>query len=194
LPHDEKSKTAKTRKGNPIMNKQNIKHQMRRTFSALAAAGALFTLPSATGDTRLMATGSWTDCEHVISVTPYPGYDVVTLNITSTYTGTFDGTWVGTEEDVVYPDGYFTVHAEGTFTGSVAGSSGTVRLTYYAAVPPTGGITPKPGSPWYVDQGTGALAGLRGKGMWVDFHHLGPTPECDDSFSSRYVGEISFAP
>ncbi len=172
------------------MNITNIKHHLRRTFSALAVAGALFTLPNANADT---ATGSWTDCEHVVSVTSYPSYDVVTLSITSTYTGTFNGTWEGVEEDVVYSDGYFTVHAEGIFTGSLAGRSGTVRLTYYAAVPPIPGGSPV-GNPWYVDKGTGDLAGLRGQGIWVHFQHPGPTPGCDDSFSSRYVGQISFGP
>jgi hypothetical protein len=172
------------------MNKSNIKHHLRRTFSALAVAGALFALPNANADT---ATGSWTDCEQVVGVISYPSYDVVTLSITSTYTGTFNGTWEGVEEDVVYSDGYFTVHAEGTFTGSVAGMSGTARLTYNAAVPPRPGGSPVD-NPWYVDKGTGGLAGLRGQGIWVHFQNPGPTPGCDDSFSSKYVGQISFGP
>src|SRR5262249_12095565 len=130
LLNDEKPTKTKTRKGNPIMNKTKIKHHLRRIFSVLAVIGALFALPGATADTQSNgqgAHGSWTDCEHITNVTDYGSYSVVEYEITTTYTGTFDGTWEGTEEDVFYPDGYVTVDAEGTFSGSVAGTSGTVR-------------------------------------------------------------------
>jgi len=177
------------------MNKTKIKHHLRRTFSVLLVAGALFALPGATADTQSNgqgAHGSWTDCEHITNVTDYGSYSVVEYEITTTYTGTFDGTWEGTEEDVFYPDGYVTVHAEGTFTGSVAGTSGTVRISFHEAFS-LGGFLHRHGAIWMVDEGTGDLAGLRGVGSRTVF--LGPPgPGCDYSAFGKYEAGISLGP
>src|SRR4029453_17349236 len=136
------------------MNKTNIIERLRRTFSALAAAGALFALPGANADTQT-AHGSWTDCEHVTNIDDRGSYLVIEVDVEITFTGTFDGTWVGTEEDVFYPDGYATTHGEGTFTGSVAGRGGTesdtVRVSYYDAFS-LGGFPHRRGAVWMVDE------------------------------------------
>jgi Protein of unknown function (DUF3224) len=180
------------------MNITDIKHQLRRTRSALLVAGALLALPSANADAQSNgqgAHGSWTDCEHITNVTDYGSYIVFEYQITTTYTGTFDGTWEGVEEDVFYPDGYVTVHAEGTFTGSVGGRSGTVRISFHEAFS-LGGFPHRPGGIWIVDKGTGDLAGLRGVGSrTVPASNQGtPGPGCDYSFFGTYEAGISLGP
>ena len=177
------------------MNKTKIKHHLRRTFSVLAVIGALFALPGATADTQSNgqgAHGSWTDCEHTTNVTDYGSYIVFELEITTTYTGTFEGTWEGVEEDVFYPDGYVTVHAEGTFTGSVEGRSGTVRSSFYEAFS-LGGLPHRRGAVWMVDKGTGDLAGLRGVGARTVFP-TDPAPGCEATFFGTYEAGISLGP
>src|SRR5437667_12332658 len=49
------------------MDKPRIKQQLRRGFFALAIVGALLTLPKAQAQS-IPASGSTTDCEHIISV------------------------------------------------------------------------------------------------------------------------------
>jgi len=49
------------------MNQPRIKQQLRRSFFALAIVGALLTLPKAQAQS-IPASGSTTDCEHIISV------------------------------------------------------------------------------------------------------------------------------
>src|SRR5262249_44884044 len=55
---------------------------------------------------------------------------IIMFNVTATGTGALTGTLVGTEMDVVHPDGSITLHGSGVFTGSVNGRSGTLLLTY----------------------------------------------------------------
>jgi hypothetical protein len=178
------------------MNKQNIKQHLRRTFSALAIAGALLSLPNAEAGRPVNATGSWTDCQQLLTIVPSGPYTIVTWNIIITFTGTFNGTFEGIEEDVVYSDGYFTAHGIGTFAGSVSGRSGTVNMTYEAAGSPPGRII----SPWIVDEGTGGLAGLHGQGTWPHVTETTPaangcaSPFTDDAFRGNYTGQLQFAP
>src|SRR4029453_284508 len=46
-----------------------------------------------------------TDCEHVISQESHGRNTIITLSITACFHGTFEGTWVGTERDVIHADG-----------------------------------------------------------------------------------------
>ena len=177
------------------MNITNIKHHLRKTFSALAVAGALFALPGANANSPengQAAQASWTDCEHVTNVDDLGSYLVVDIELTITFTGTFEGTLEVIEQDVFYPDGYVTVHLEGTFTGSVAGRSGTVRMSGYEAFS-LGGFPHRRGAVWMVDKGTGDLAGLRGVGSRTVFP-TDPAPGCEDTFFGTYEATISFGP
>ena len=195
---------AKTRKENSkIMNKPNIKQQLRRGFFALAIVGALLTLPKAQAQ-PIPASGSTTDCEHVISVRTAGGNTIITLEITACFHGTFDGTWVGTERDVFRADGTGTVQGSGVFSGTVNGRSGTMVFSYQVSISRNGEVTH-----WVVDQGTGGLAGLHGQGTDQEVSENGPgcpgsgfdctdcppaTGTCDDSFNLNYTGQIDFAP
>jgi len=182
------------------MNITNIKQHLLGSFFALAIVGALLTLPSAQAagspPNQQTAHGSWTDCEHVTNVTDYGSYLVVDIELTTTFTGTFEGTLEVIEQDVFYPDGYVTVHLEGTFTGSVAGRGGgesdTVRMSNYEAFS-LGGFPHRRGAVWMVDKGTGDLAGLRGEGSRTVFP-TDPAPGCESTFFGTYEATISFGP
>jgi hypothetical protein len=190
------------------MNKQNIIQQLRRTFSPLAVVavlgvGVLCALPKAQAAQPIPASGSSTDCEHVISQQLAGPNTIITLSITVCFHGTFEGTWVGTERDVIR-DGHGTGQGSGVFTGTVNGRSGTMVFSYQVNVSPNGLVTR-----WVVDRGTGDLAGLSGQGTTQFVSQDGPgcptsgfdcencpppTGTCDDSFTLNYDGQIQFAP
>ena len=173
------------------MNKTNLKQQARRTFSALVAIGALFTLPKAQADQPAAAHGYSNDCETLISLRQVGPNTIIVLSITATFTGTFDGTWVGTERDVTHADRSVTLQGSGVFTGSVSGRSGTMIFSYQVSVSPNG----REVTHWVVDQGTGDLAGIHGQGTTPSDQETGPTGDCAwDTFVLEYTGQIRFAP
>jgi len=184
------------------MNKIKIKQHLRRAFFALAIVGALLTLPKAQAQ-PIPATGSTTDCEHVISQRIVGSNTITILEITVCFHGTFEGTWVGTERDVFRADGTGTVHSSGVFSGTVNGRSGTIVFSLQVSITRNGDVTN-----WVVDQGTGDLAGLHGQGTTQEVSENGPgcpgtgfdcvdcppaTGTCDDSFTLDYIGQIDFA-
>jgi hypothetical protein len=185
------------------MNKPKIKQQLRRGFFALAIVGALLTLPKAQAQ-PIPASGSTTDCEHVISVRTAGRNTIITSSITTCFHDTFEGTWVGTERDVIHPNGTLTGQASGVFSGTVNGRSGTCVFSLEVSITRNGDVTH-----WVVDRGTGDLAGLHGQGTFQNDIEHGPgcpgsgfdcadcppaTGTCDDSFDLNYTGQIDFAP
>jgi hypothetical protein len=185
------------------MNKTNIKQQLRKSFLALTIVGALFTLPNAEASPPVPATFNITDCEHITSQEPRGPNTIITLSITACFHGTFEGTWVGTERDVIHPNGTVTGQGSGVFSGTVNGRSGTCVFSYQVNI---GVANP---THWVVDQGTGDLAGLHGQGTQQFVSEDGPgcptsgfdcvgcpppTGTCDDSFTLNNVGQIQFAP
>ena len=185
------------------MNKPNIKQQLRRGFFALAIVGALLTLPNAQAQ-PIPATFDSTDCEHVISVRTVGPNTIITSSITGCFHGTIVGTFVGTERDVIHPNGTVTGQASGVFSGTVNGRSGTCVFSLEVSISRNGTVTH-----WVVDQGTGGLAGLHGQGTTQEVSENGPgcpvsgfdctdcppaTGACDDSFVLNYTGQIDFAP
>ncbi len=186
------------------MNKPKIKQHLRRGFFALAIVGALLTLPNAQAQ-PIPVSGSSTDCEHVISVQTVGQNTIITLEITTCFHGTFEGTAVGTERDVIHPNGTVSIQGSGVFSGTVNERSGTMVLSYQVAITRNGGV-----SHWVVDQGTGDLAGLHGHGTTQEVSESGrpgcpvsgfdctdcppATGTCDDSFVLNATGQIDFAP
>src|SRR6266496_5583507 len=128
--HEEKPKRPKQGKENSKnMNKPNIKQQLRRGFFALAIVGALLTLPKAQAQ-PVPAIFYSTDCEHVISVQTVGQNTIVTLAETvCLHDGTFEGGGVGTERDVIHPNGTVTIQSSGVFSGTVNGRSGTCVIS-----------------------------------------------------------------
>ena len=185
------------------MNKPKIEQQLRRGFLAFAIVGALLTLPNAQAQ-PIPASGSTTDCEHVISQQMFGSNTITILEITACFHGTFEGTWVGTERDVFRADGTGMVQGNGFFSGTVNGRAGTMVFSYHVTISPNGEV-----AHWVADKGTGHLAGLHGHGTTQEVSENGPgcpgsgfnctdcppaTGTCDDSFNLNYTGHIDFAP
>jgi len=184
------------------MNKTKTKQQLRRIIFALAIVSVLLTFPNAQAR-PIPVSGSTTDCEHVISQQMFGSNTITILEITACFHGTFDGTWVGTERDLFHADGTGTIQGSGFFSGTVSGRSGTMIFSYHVSITPNGEV-----SHWLVDQGTGGLAGLLGRGTTQEVSENGPgcpesgfdctdcppeTGTCDDSFILNYTGQISLA-
>jgi hypothetical protein len=186
------------------MNKTTIKQQLRRGFFALAIVGALLTLPKAQAQ-PIPAIFHSTDCEHVISVQTVGPNTIVTLEETGCVHGTFEGTVVAIERDVIHPNGTVTIQISGVFSGTVNERSGTCVISSAVSLTPNGDVTH-----WVADQGTGDLAGLHGLGTnqgdaiehgpgcpvrGFDCTHCPPaTGPCEDSFDLNFTGQIDFAP
>jgi len=173
------------------MKETNVKQQARRTFSALVAIGALLALPTAHADPPAPAHGYSNDCENLVSIHQAGPNTIIVLSITATFTGTFDGNWVGTERDIIHRDGSGIVHGSGVFAGSVNvnGSirSGTMTFSYVVTFPPNG----RDVTHWIVDQGTGDLDGISGQGTTPSDEETGPTEDCPwDTFVVEYDGQI----
>ncbi len=194
------------------MNKPKIKQHLRRGLFALAIVGALLTLPNAEAGPPIPVTGYSIDCERVISVQTVGPNTIIILSETACLHGTFEGTLVGTERDVIHPNGTVTIQSSGVFSGTV--NDGTVNGRSGTCVFSVAVSLTRNGDPnhWVVDQGTGDLAGLSGQGTFpVDAIEHGPgcpvpgsgfdcvvcpppTGPCDDSFTLYSTGQIQFAP
>ena len=98
-----------------------------------------------------------TDCEHVISQQSSGPNTIITLALTVCFHGTFEGTWVGTERDVIHPDGSERVKAAASSAVQLMDGP-ALRLQLQGQPSPYGVYH------WVVDQGTGDLAGLSGQG------------------------------
>jgi len=171
------------------MNQPKIKGHLRRILFTLALVCASLLLPGAKADRPAGASGSWTDCNVVTDVRQAGPNTVITVIITETFTGTLNGSYVGSERDVVYADGSATFHGSGVFTGTISGQSGTAIMTYAGTASSNGVGTAN----WVIDQGTGGLAAVHGHGTFQG-HETGPTQDCDDTFAGTYSGQIQFAP
>jgi hypothetical protein len=147
-------------------------------------------LPKAEADQPAPVTGSWSNCQFITDIREAGPNIIITWSITVTYTGSFNGTWQGTERDVIFANGRATFHASGIFTGSLSGSSpGTATMNYAGTASGPEAAT----AHWTVEQGSGGLAGLHGQGRLEDIVET-PTQGCDDAFVGNYTGQIQFAP
>ena len=143
------------------MNKPDIRQYLVRPFSVLAM---VFASPSAQGARPIAARGTFYSCRSILDVNTVGNITIVTSSITIALTGMLSGTLVATEVDAFYPNGNLLVSISGTFSGMVAGQSGTAEISG------TGGpITRGSGTgvlDWVIGQGTLGLAGLHGHGLF----------------------------
>src|SRR5207247_10253959 len=137
-----------------------INQELGTVFFALAIIDALLKLPNAKAR-PMPASGSTTDCEHVISQQIFGSDTITILEITVCFHGTFDGTWVGTERDLFHADGTGTILGSGFFSGTVNGRCGTMWFSYKVSITPLGDV-----SHWVVIQGAGSVARLQGDGTF----------------------------
>ena len=114
---------------------------------------------------------------------------IITFNVSGPATGTFTGSSVGTELDVVHPDGSITLHGTLLFTGSVNGRSGTLLLTYEGI---GNAVTGHETLRFVGRQGTGDLAGVYAN-ITAEGDVGAPEPGCDLSGAGTYTGHVVFA-
>ena len=93
-------------KTNYWFNRNRILSHLSKSFLALAIAGASLTLSSAEASRPAPANGGFFPCFTYAGPPRQVGDNtIVTFNVTTTATGTFDGTLEGTELDIIHPDG-----------------------------------------------------------------------------------------
>jgi hypothetical protein len=114
---------------------------------------------------------------------------IITFNVSGPATGTFTGSSVGTELDVVHPDGSITLHGILLFTGSIEGRSGTLLLTYEGI---GNAVTGHETLRFVGRMGTGDLTGIYAN-VTAEGDVGAPEPGCDLSGVGTYTGQVVFA-
>lgn len=134
----------------------------KATFAALPLLAALLLLPGSANASALSSgSGSFTTTGEVLSVRQADGNTIVTATKVQTLTGALEGTRMATGVEIFHPDGTFTAHDSGTFTGTVDGRAGSITIS--GASSGTGNT----GSGQIVgDHGTSGLAGLHLQGAF----------------------------
>jgi len=178
---------------------------MKKIASALvvgllvAAIAPTTALAGSGGGSPAAGSGTWDDCNIVLSVEEAGPNVIVTVTILQNYYGMLDGRYVGIERDVVHPNGNVTLHGSGTFTGTVAGLTGTGRLSYEGTVDtsvPTIPATGPGSAKWVLTGQTGELAsvvarGTFGGGALDSWNTWDPDVECDGGFyGGDYSGQV----
>jgi hypothetical protein len=107
------------------------------------------------------------------------GNTIIFFTFNETFTGTMIGTRVGTGTLVVRPDGTLHICDIGLFTGTIAGTSGTARITGVAS-----GVFSSLTGRFRVSDGDGGLSGVHGEGSFVG-SATGPV-----SFAGTYSGQV----
>ena len=174
-------------------NQNRFLTHLRTSFCALAILGASLALPSAEAGRPEPASGQFFPCFNYAGPPRQVGENVIVrFNISGSSTGTFTSTStgvVGTELDVVHPDGSITLHGTFLFTGSVNGRSGTMVISYEGI----GNIVTGHETLRFVArQGTGDLAGVYAN-LTAEGDVGAPSPGCNVSGAGTYTGHVVFA-
>src|SRR6476620_4574852 len=119
-------------KTNSWLNQNRFLSQLRTSFCALAITGMSLTLPSAEAGPPVTIAGGFFPCFTYAGPPRQVGENIiVTFNVTVDATGALTGQGVGTELDIIHPDGSITLHGTTLFTGSLnSGPVGTLLFTY----------------------------------------------------------------
>jgi hypothetical protein len=177
-------------KTNCWFNQNRLLSHLRTSFCALAIAGASLTLPSAEAGRPEPASGEFFPCFNYAGPPRQVGDNlIITFNVSGPATGTFTGSSVGTELDVVHRDGSITLHGTILFTGSVNGRSGTILLSYEGI---GNAVTGHETLRFVGREGTGDLAGIYAN-VTAEGDVGAPEPGCDLSGAGTYTGHVVFA-
>ena len=161
-----------------------------RLHLLLMASVIAIAFPALAGAAPVAASGTWDDCNFA-PVFRAAGPNLVgSVGITENFFGTLDGTYVGTERDVVHADGSANFHGSGVFTGNVAGRSGTATYRYEGTAP----AGQQASATWVLIGMTGSLASVKGHGTFVASFD-GVSIACDAGiFSGSYEGALNLGP
>ena len=131
----------------------------KAVLAALPLLVSLLLLPAAHASTLSSGSGSFTTTGEVISIRQADGNTIVTATEVQTLTGVLTGTRVATGIQIFHPDGTFTAHDTGTFTGTIDGRTGSITIS--GASSGTG------------NTGTGQIVGAQGNGGLAGLHLQG---------------------
>ena len=174
-----------------MKNRNRLISHLRSSFCALVIVGALSTLPRAEAGTPQPASGGFFPCFNYAGPPRQVGDNlIITFNVTGTSTGTFVGSIVGTEMQVVHRDGSINLHGSSVLTGQIDNNSGTLVFTYEGIGNAVTGheILRVAGT-----QGTGALSGVHLQ-LTAEGDVGAPSPGCALSGTGTYNGQVLFAP
>jgi hypothetical protein len=176
-------------KTNYWFNRNRLLSLLRRCFCALAIAGAALTLPVVEAGTPGPASGSFNPCFNFAGPPTQAGPNtIITFNVTASLTGTFTGTAIITERDIIHRDGSITLEGSGIFTDQ--SGCGTFMFTYSGK----GSAVDGSESAHFVGgRGTGCFAGLHTEGTFQG-NLVGPSAQCAVAGAGTYTGQILFAP
>jgi hypothetical protein len=180
------------------LNQNRFLSHLRTSFCALAIVGAVLTLPSSEASRRdpaagrpEPASGEFFPCFNYAGPPRQVGNNlIITFNVSGPATGTFTGSSVGTELDIVHADGSISLHGTLLFTGSINGRSGTLLLSYEGI---GNAVTGHETLRFVGREGTGDLAGIYAN-VTAEGDVGAPEPGCDLSGAGTYAGHVLFAP
>src|SRR3954453_8489080 len=112
--------------------------------------------PRPTPPPAISAAGDWTRCGTVTDSHQFGSNSIQTLSVTKTFTGTLNGSFIGTEYDFVKSDGSGVFYGDGLFTGNVNGKNGTFWMNYVGRI----GSDDSYDAHWVIHDGTGELTQL----------------------------------
>jgi hypothetical protein len=175
-----------------MKNRNQLISYLRTSFFALTIVSASLTLPSAVASgPPLPASGGFFPCFNYAGPPRQVGENlIITFNVTGTSTGTFVGSIVGTEMQVVHPDGSINLHGSSVLTGQIENNSGTLVFTYEGI---GNAVTGHENLHGVGTQGTGGLAGVH-VNLTLEGDVGAPNPGCNLSGAGTYTGQILFAP
>jgi hypothetical protein len=168
-------------------NRNRLLSHLRRSFCALAVIGASSMLPSAEADRpehHGRVSGNFYPCFHIANVQQAGRNTIYTFSVTATFTGTFAGSAIITERDVIHPDGSTRLQGSGVFWSDC----GTFLFTYAG----TGNAQTGSESAHFVGgQGTGCFQGIHTEGMFEGSLTTG-SQGCDITGTGTYKGHIDY--
>jgi hypothetical protein len=174
-------------KTNCWFSRNRLLSHLRRSFCGLAIVGASLTLPNGEAggpEHHGQASGNFYPCFHIANVQQAGSNTIYTFSVTSTFTGTFTGSSIGTERDVIRPDGSITFQGSGVFWSEC----GTFLFTYAG----TGNAQTGSESAHFVGgQGTGCFNGMHAEGTFQG-NLTGPSQGCDITGAGTYNGHIHY--
>jgi hypothetical protein len=171
----------------PVAQGSIIAH-LRRCFCALAIVGASLTLPNAEARQPEPANGGFNPCFNFAGPPAQAGPNtVITFAVTATFTGTFTGSAIIAERDVIHPDGSITLHGSGVFTDQ--SNCGTFLFTYEGKGSTVNGSE---SARFVGGRGTGCFADVHTEGTFQGIL-VGPSAGCAVAGAGTYNGQILFA-
>jgi len=153
---------------------------LKATLAALPLLAALLLLPvSANASSLSSGSGGFITTGEVISVKQADGNTIVTATEVQTLTGVLSGTRVATGIQVFHPDGTFTAHDSGTFTGTIDGRTGSITISGASS-----GVGNTGNGQIVGDRGSGGLEGLHLQGTFQPV--ITSATEADGTYSIQF--------